>query len=920
MASANHHPVEGEVKETTLSSSPHVQRRRVDRINTFKNRGKSGERNIRVVGTVVLTDIALGVYGVLGDVKYKLRTIASRQPVKVDDVLILSPSVCAASYTDTSSDDEGVSPREKVQKNSKGFSDFCVKNISQAAFGRREIEIAEQEMPGIMALRKRAEQDKPLQGAKIVGCTHINAQTAVLIETLVALGASVRWAPCNIYSTQNEVAAALAEADISVFAWKGESEDDFWWCIDRCVHSENWQPNMILDDGGDATHLMLKKYPAMFKLIKGIVEESVTGVHRLYQLSKSGRLTVPAMNVNDSVTKTKFDNLYSCRESILDALKRSTDVMFGGKQVLVCGYGEVGKGCCSALKGMGAIVYVTEIDPICALQACMDGFRVVKINEVVRNIDILITATGNKNVVQREHMDKMKNSCIVCNMGHSNTEIDVQSLRTPELTWEKVRSQVDHIIWPDGKRIVLLAEGRLVNLSCSSIPSFVVSITAATQALALIELYNAPHGRYKSDVYLLPKKMDEYVASLHLPTFDAHLTELTDDQAKYMGLNKAGPFKPNYYRKRHCSRLKHPNKNRRRSKQRCEKAISAIKVENKERHGFKRSKASERKRSLNDRPGGIGYQPYAANHPTEDDEATGTSSSSSSSRPAMKSLYDSFVSGGNLDEDDPKHLESPRDSAPEKPRQKNTLYVHGAGVSEDLLRGAFSPFGALLNISMELDKNPSSIVLASRCEAFLPSATVPAALRIRRPKTRTACVSRRHLERPRNLTAAMVGVEREKWSNKIEFILSTVGLSVGLGNVWRFPYVAFENGGGAFMVPYIVLMIVLGRPMYYMELVLGQFASDAQTRSFGGFPLAKGVGWAMVYACAFISLYYNVLLGYALLYLVYSFRETLPWTTCDYSEWANSDCYNPAPGVVSRWPRRDFYADLPIVILVVQYP
>lgn len=305
---------------------------------------------------------------------------------------------------------------------------------------------------------------------------------------------------------------------------------------------------MILDDGGDATHLMLKKYPAMFKMIKGIVEESVTGVHRLYQLSKSGKLTVPAMNVNDSVTKTKFDNLYSCRESILDALKRSTDVMFGGKQVLVCGYGEVGKGCCSALKGMGAVVYVTEIDPICALQACMDGFRVVKINEVVRNIDILITATGNKNVVLREHMDKMKNSCIVCNMGHSNTEIDVQSLRTPDLAWEKVRSQVDHIIWPDGKRIVLLAEGRLVNLSCSSIPSFVVSITAAAQALALIELYNAPHGRYKSDVYLLPKKMDEYVASLHLPTFDAHLTELTDDQAKYMGLNKAGPFKPNYYR------------------------------------------------------------------------------------------------------------------------------------------------------------------------------------------------------------------------------------------------------------------------------------------------------------------------------------------------------------------------------------
>ncbi|XP_028968059.1 adenosylhomocysteinase-like 1 [Galendromus occidentalis] len=458
-------------------------------------------------------------------------------------------STCSSSsYTDTSSDDEGVSPREKVQKSSKGFTDFCVKNIGQASFGRREIEIAEQEMPGIIALRKRAEADKPLERAKIVGCTHINAQTAVLIETLVALGASVRWAPCNIYSTQNEVAAALAEVGIPVFAWKGETEDDFWWCIDRCVQADGWQPNMILDDGGDATHLMLKKYPATFNLIKGIVEESVTGVHRLYQLAKAGKLSVPAMNVNDSVTKTKFDNLYSCRESILDALKRSTDVMFGGKQALVCGYGEVGKGCCSALKGMGSVVYVTEIDPICALQACMDGFRVVKMNEVIRNVDILVTATGNKNVVTREHMDKLKNGCIVCNMGHSNTEIDVQSLRSPELNWEKVRSQVDHVIWPDGKRIVLLAEGRLVNLSCSSIPSFVVSITAATQALALIELFNASPGRYKSDVYLLPKKMDEYVASLHLPTFDAHLTELTDEQAKYMGLNKAGPFKPNYYR------------------------------------------------------------------------------------------------------------------------------------------------------------------------------------------------------------------------------------------------------------------------------------------------------------------------------------------------------------------------------------
>ncbi|XP_014709830.1 adenosylhomocysteinase 3 isoform X8 [Equus asinus] len=503
----------------------------------------------------------------------------------------------AASYTD-SSDDE-TSPRDKQQKNSKGSGDFCVKNIKQAEFGRREIEIAEQEMPALMALRKRAQGEKPLAGAKIVGCTHITAQTAVLMETLGALGAQCRWAACNIYSTLNEVAAALAESGFPVFAWKGESEDDFWWCIDRCVNVEGWQPNMILDDGGDLTHWIYKKYPNMFKKIKGIVEESVTGVHRLYQLSKAGKLCVPAMNVNDSVTKQKFDNLYCCRESILDGLKRTTDMMFGGKQVVVCGYGEVGKGCCAALKAMGSIVYVTEIDPICALQACMDGFRLVKLNEVIRQVDIVITCTGNKNVVTREHLDRMKNSCIVCNMGHSNTEIDVTyqsisqcdflvlkfygiflaqlyfclgkwlkqsmlssplraalielqhcqaSLRTPELTWERVRSQVDHVIWPDGKRIVLLAEGRLLNLSCSTVPTFVLSITATTQALALIELYNAPEGRYKQDVYLLPKKMDEYVASLHLPTFDAHLTELTDEQAKYLGLNKNGPFKPNYYR------------------------------------------------------------------------------------------------------------------------------------------------------------------------------------------------------------------------------------------------------------------------------------------------------------------------------------------------------------------------------------
>uniref|UniRef100_A0A3P8V1U5 S-adenosylhomocysteine hydrolase-like protein 1 n=3 Tax=Cynoglossus semilaevis TaxID=244447 RepID=A0A3P8V1U5_CYNSE len=403
-------------------------------------------------------------------------------------------------------------------------------------------------MPALMVLRKRAAVEKPLSGSKIVGCTHITAQTAVLIETLCSLGAQCRWAACNIFSTQNTVAAALAEGGVPVFAWRGESEEDFWWCIDKCVRTDSWEPNMILDDGGDMTHWISKKYPSLFKRIKGIVEESVTGVYRLYQLSKAGKLCVPAINVNDSVTKQKFDNLYCCRESVLDGLKQTTGVMLGGKQVVVCGYGEVGKGCCAALRALGSIVYVTEIDPICALQACMDGFKVMKLDEIVRNLDLVITCTGNKGVVLREHLDRMKNGCIVCNMGHSNTEIDLLSLQTADLKWEHLRPQVDHIIWPDGKRIILLAEGRLLNLSCSTVPSFVLSITAVAQALALIELYNAPEGRYKKDVYLLPKKMDEYVASLHLSSFDAHLTELTDGQAKYLGISKSGPFKPSYYR------------------------------------------------------------------------------------------------------------------------------------------------------------------------------------------------------------------------------------------------------------------------------------------------------------------------------------------------------------------------------------
>ncbi|XP_053174502.1 S-adenosylhomocysteine hydrolase-like protein 1 isoform X2 [Scomber japonicus] len=457
-----------------------------------------------------------------------------------------SSTVSYSSGNDSSED--GSSPTDKVQKTSKGSSDFCIKNIKQADFGRKEIRIAEQEMPALMVLRKRAGGEKPLAGAKVVGCTHITAQTAVLIETLSALGAQCRWAACNIFSTQNTVAAALVEAGTPVFAWRGESEEDFWWCIERSIGTDSWQPNMILDDGGDLTHWIYKKYPSRFKRIKGIVEESVTGVYRLYQLSKAGRLCIPAMNVNDSVTKQKFDNLYCCKESILDGLKRTTDVMLGGKQVAVCGYGEVGKGCCAALKALGAVVYVTEVDPICALQASMDGFRVIKLSEVVIQVDMVITCTGNKNVVGRKHLDRMKNGCIVCNMGHSNTEIDLASLRAGELRWERVRSQVDHVIWPDGKRIVLLAEGRLLNLSCSTVPSFILSVTATTQVLALIELYNAPEGRYKQDVYLLPKKMDEYVASLHLPAFDAHLTELTDEQAKYLGISKHGPFKPNYYR------------------------------------------------------------------------------------------------------------------------------------------------------------------------------------------------------------------------------------------------------------------------------------------------------------------------------------------------------------------------------------
>ncbi|XP_017545837.1 adenosylhomocysteinase like 2a isoform X1 [Pygocentrus nattereri] len=481
---------------------------------------------------------------------------APKQPQEFNERLTrtgrrsLSHSLSHSSGDKRSSEslEDEVSPRNKEQKNSDGSKDFCIKNIHQAAFGRREIEIAELEMPALMILRKAAQGEKPLVGARIVGCTHITAHTAVLMETLSALGAQCRWAACNIYSIQNEVAAALAERGVPVFAWKGESEDDYFWCIDSCVNVEGWEPNLILDDGGDMTHWIYKKYPQLLKNIKGIVEESVTGVHRLHQLYKTGKLCGPAINVNESVIKQKFDNFYFCKESILDGLKRTTDVTLSGKQVLVCGYGEVGKGCCAALKGLRAIVYVTEVDPICALQACMDGFQLARLNEVIEMVDIVITCTGNINVVLREHLEHMKNGCIVCNMGHSNTEIDVTSLMTPELTWRRIRAHVDHIIWPDGKIIVLLAEGRLLNLSCSTVPVYVLSITATTQVLALIELFNAPERGYKQDIYVFPRKMDEFVAALHLQNFDAHLTELTDEQVKYIGVNKNGPFKPSYYR------------------------------------------------------------------------------------------------------------------------------------------------------------------------------------------------------------------------------------------------------------------------------------------------------------------------------------------------------------------------------------
>ena len=425
--------------------------------------------------------------------------------------------------------------------------DYCIADLSLAAWGRKEISIAETEMPGLMALRKEFASSQPLKGAKIAGCLHMTIQTAVLMETLIALGAEIRWSSCNIFSTQDHAAAAMAAVGIPVFAWKGETEEEYWFCVERTIHGPNgWVPNMILDDGGDLTQVIHEKYPHLLNDIYGISEETTTGVARLYDMAKQGQLKVPAINVNDSVTKSKFDNLYGCRESLLDGLKRATDVMIAGKIALILGYGDVGKGCAQALRGQGATVYIAEIDPICALQAAMEGYRVVRLDDIAEDVDIVVTATGNIHVVTHEHMLRMKNQVIVCNIGHFDSEIDVASLR--QYVWENIKPQVDHILLPNGNRIILLAEGRLVNLGCATgHPSFVMSTSFSNQVLAQIELFTCREN-YTNQVYVLPKHLDEKVARLHLERIGVKLTTLNEQQAKYLGLNVDGPYKPDHYR------------------------------------------------------------------------------------------------------------------------------------------------------------------------------------------------------------------------------------------------------------------------------------------------------------------------------------------------------------------------------------
>jgi adenosylhomocysteinase len=430
--------------------------------------------------------------------------------------------------------------------------DYKVKDITLADWGRKEIEIAESEMPGLMSLREEYRKTKPLAGARIAGCLHMTIETAVLIETLVKLGASVRWSSCNIFSTQDHAAAAAAKAGVPVFAWKGETLKEYDWCIEQTLRwPDGSGPTLLLDDGGDLTNMILDTKPELVKDLAGLSEETTTGVHRLYQREKEGKLPIPAINVNDSCTKSKFDNLYGCRESLLDGIKRATDVMVAGKVAVVAGYGDVGKGCAQSLRGMGARVLVTEIDPICALQAAMEGYQVTTMEEAAPVADIFVTATGCLDIIRKEHMDVMKDQAIVCNIGHFDIEIDVASLeKDPRIKKRNIKPQVDQYVWPDGKRLTLLAEGRLVNLGCASgHPSFVMSNSFTNQVLAQIDLWkNRKTGKYKNKVYVLPKELDEKVARLHLGKLGVKLTRLTPKQSKYLGIPADGPYKPENYR------------------------------------------------------------------------------------------------------------------------------------------------------------------------------------------------------------------------------------------------------------------------------------------------------------------------------------------------------------------------------------
>ena len=424
--------------------------------------------------------------------------------------------------------------------------DYKVKDISQHEFGRQEIEIAETEMPGLMAIREQYGESKPLAGANIMGCLHMTIQTAVLIETLVALGAKCRWSSCNIYSTQDHAAAAIAQSGTPVFAWKGMNEEEFWWCIDQTIDADGWEPNMILDDGGDLTLRMHEKYPELLKNVRGLSEETTTGVLRLEQMASKGTLQVPAINVNDSVTKSKFDNLYGCKESLVDGIRRGTDVMMAGKVAVVAGFGDVGKGSAASLRGAGARVQVTEVDPICALQAAMEGYEVVTMDDACKYADIFVTATGNKDIITQDHMREMKDRAIVCNIGHFDNEIQIDDLQNYK--WEEIKPQVDQVTFPDGKKLIILSKGRLVNLgNATGHPSFVMSASFSNQVLAQIEIWEN-YKNYENKVYVLPKKLDEMVAMFHLQKVGAKLTEMSKEQSDYLGVEQQGPFKKDTYR------------------------------------------------------------------------------------------------------------------------------------------------------------------------------------------------------------------------------------------------------------------------------------------------------------------------------------------------------------------------------------